>query len=397
MNRPIWLAAIVIVLAPVPGFAQPGAGGGMAGMMGGMGGGMMMGGRMMPASPVEVQRTAQVEMEGGQRLSGQIDLAPLTLQSDLGRYAIMPDKIKVIRFLKPANQDEAGNAADDAAPNPPQARAAMVMRARNRLIAGNAVADPLNPSLAVTMTRGKVVTTSGQEIIGNIYIPMDFKLELDYGTLFLAAPKLRSITFTDADQKTRSAKAGEAPSRAAGEAPDTSSTPPRYFRHEHSVIVASPAGDRVTLYDLETRKSQTLEISGSKDAPLEVTPILGKGVLALALTGPKITRIAIADLTSGTWHSQDLREPVEGRAIPVIAPGVAVYRLGRYAYAYSVEAQRWDVAELPERLRAQPIVGPNGATIEGLGHIYSFIPKAGKWEHIDVRGILDVMGAEPKK
>src|SRR5207248_3051758 len=83
-----------------------------------------------------------------------------------------------------------------------------------------------------------------QEIIGNIYIPLDFKLELDFGMLSLAAPKLRSITFTDADRKTGTAKADTAPSRAAGEAPDTSSTPPRYFRHEHAVIVGSPAGAR---------------------------------------------------------------------------------------------------------------------------------------------------------
>jgi hypothetical protein len=152
----------------------------------------------------------------------------------------------------------------------------------------------------------------------------------------------------------------------------------------------------VILYDLETKKSQTLELSGSKDAPLEVTPILAKDILALALKGPKITRIAVADLASGTWHAQDLREPIEGSVRPFVAPGLAVYCLGRYAYGYSALAQRWDVAELPEGLRAGPIVGPDGATIEGRGHIYSFIPKAGRWEHIDVRAIQDIAGAEPK-
>jgi hypothetical protein len=153
----------------------------------------------------------------------------------------------------------------------------------------------------------------------------------------------------------------------------------------------------VILYDFETKKSQTLELSGSKDAPLEVTPILGKDVLALALKGPKITRIAVADLASGTWHAQDLREPVEGSARPFVGSGLAIYCLGRYAYGYSAEAQRWDVAELPEGLRVGPIVGPNDATIEGRGHIYRFIPKAGKWEHIDVRSIRDISGAEPKR
>ena len=81
----------------------------------------------------------------------------------------------------------------------------------------------------------------------------------------------------------------------------------------------------------------------------------------------------------------------------MVAPGLAVYCLGRYAYADSAQAQRWDVAELPEGVRAGPIVGANGATIEGRGHIYSFIPKAGKWEHIDVRAIPHILQAEPKK
>ena len=82
-----------------------GMGGGMGGM-GGMGGGMMMGsGRMMAAGPTDVERAAQVEMEGGQHLSGRIDLGAIAVQTDLGRYTIMPDKIKMIRFLKPANED----------------------------------------------------------------------------------------------------------------------------------------------------------------------------------------------------------------------------------------------------------------------------------------------------
>ena len=80
MNRSICLAAIVIMLTSVTGMAQMGGMGGM-----GMGRqGMMMGGGMMPSGPTEVRRTAQVEMEGGQRLSGQIDLRPLTVQGDVG-------------------------------------------------------------------------------------------------------------------------------------------------------------------------------------------------------------------------------------------------------------------------------------------------------------------------
>ena len=144
MNRSIWLAAIVILLAPVSSLAQ----------MGGMGG-QGMGGGMIPSGPTEVRRTAQVEMEGEQRLSGQIDVRPLTVQGDLGQYAIRPDKIKMIRFLKPTNEGQVGDAVDNGAvslpqPVPPQTG---VESPANYLGAANSVVDPLNPSVAATMTR----------------------------------------------------------------------------------------------------------------------------------------------------------------------------------------------------------------------------------------------------
>ena len=114
------------------------------------------------------------------------------------------------------------------------------------------------------------------------------------------------------------------------------------------------------------------------------------------LKGPKVTRIAVADTASGTWHSQELRKPLDGRASPIVAAGVVVYNLGRDVYAYGAEAQRWDVAELPEGVRAMPSVGPGTATIESDGHIYTFAGKTGKWDHVDVRAILDGGAAEKK-
>ena len=44
-------------------------------------------------------------------------------------------------------------------------------------------------------------------------------------------------------------------------------------------------------------------------------------------------RTAVADLASGTWHPQELREPVDGRVRPIVTQGLAVYNLGRYVYA----------------------------------------------------------------
>ena len=49
----------------------------------------------------------------------------------------------------------------------------------------------------------------------------------------------------------------------------------------------------------------------------------------------------------------------------------------------------WDVATLPEGIRAVPSVSPGAATIESHGHIYTFTEKGGKWSHVDVRTLLD--------
>jgi hypothetical protein len=412
MKRTGWLAAFALMLAPSMSFAQQGPaagmmqgrGGGMGGMMqrqmgmmqgqmggmgggmGGMGGGMGGMGGMTMASGNEVRRTAQVELEGGRHLSGHIDLGPVMVNSDLGQYTLMPDKIKMIRFLKPANEAKAApkEGEDNAGAN-----------------AAGPGAGFGAPAMGPEAIRAKVITTSDQEITGTLENPAFFRLELGFGTLVPMPDKLRSITFTDGARKAEPARpaAGAAALAPAEVVPDESGEPartPRYFRHQHSLIVISPVGDRATIYDVETKKSRSLELSGTKDAPLRVTPIYGSDVVAFNLKGPKITRIAVADTANGTWYPQDLRKPFGGQATPIIAPGLAVYSVGRDVYAYSAQAHRWDVVELPEGIPAGPVVGAGGATIESHGHIYTFVPKTGKWEHIDVRAILDVVKGEKK-
>ena len=69
---------------------------------------------------------------------------------------------------------------------------------------------------------------------------------------------------------------------------------------------------------------------------------------------------------------------------------------GREGYDDDAEAQRWDVIELPVRAWARPVLGTGTVTIDSQGHIYTFPGKSGKWEHIDVRVILDGVQAEKK-
>ena len=405
VNRTGVLAILVVALASSPTFGQfGGAGGGMGGMGGGMGGqgmaaGMQaQGGRFNVAGVADVQRFAEVEMEGGQRLSGKIELRNLVVDGELGRYLIAPFKIKAIRFLKPLNDakpangpaatDNEGNRAGDDVIDVQVARQARLAAVR----AARAGAG-LGGFETSTAPRGKVITITGKEIIGTIHIPNDFRLELEFGMLVLAPDKLRSITFADIRGNDGPGKAGARvpgePNDAGRPAPARDTSPPRYLRHGNAIIVISPVGDRVTLYSFETKKSESLELSGSKDAPLGVVPILDQNLVALAMNGPKVTRIAVADMASGTWHSQELHKPIDGRAVPIVAAGVVVYNLGQDVYAYSAEAKQWDVALLPEGTRAAPTVGPGTATIESDGHIYTFSGKTGKWNHIDVRALLD--------
>ncbi len=427
MNRTGLVAAIVVMFASSSAYAQfggvggmgggggrgggtVGMGGGMGGMMGGMGG--MMGQGNRPAAAFsEIERPAQVEMEGGQLLNGKIELRPLIVDGDLGQYSITPEKIKMIRFLKPAgdanavdesnrnNNGEFGGGPEQLVARKATTKRAALMQAARAAGGLEMVGDPYSHTGMAVLTRGKVITTTGKEIIGVIHIPSDFKLDLDFGALTLAPVKLRSITFTGDDRKDKPVKAEAAAiagKDAARPAPPGDPSPPRYMRHDDLVIVIAPIGDRVTLFNLDTKKSDSLELSGSKEAPLEVTPILGENLVALMLKGSKVTRIAVANTASGVWHSQALRKPLDGQATPIVGSGVVVYKLGQDIYAYGVESERWDVAQLPDGLQANPTVGPGTVNIESDGHIYTFTGKTGKWDHLDVRAILDHAGSQKK-
>ncbi len=424
MNRTGLLTTVAVMLATSPSFAQFG---GMGGAGGGIGGGgapamMRQGGRAVGAGVTEIQRSAKVEMEGGQLLTGKINLRPVIVDADLGQYVFAPGKIKMIRFLKPVNEgkpgDEAGEAGggEEAAVVPEAAEnrvaALRVRRGGAGMMAGGfgggmggagglgMVPDANSRTGTAVLSRGKVITTADKEIIGMIHIPGDFRLELEFGALTLAPIKLRSITFTDDDplDKLANAEAAVPSTRddAGRPASGEEKSPPRYFRQGNFLIVVSPVGDRATLYNLDSKKSESLELSGSKEGPLEVSPVLGDNLVALLLKGPKVTRIAIADTASGTWHSQALRKPFEGQAVPIMAPGIVIYKVGRDVYAYSTETERWDMAELPEGSRALPSIARGTATIESNGHIFTFVGKTGKWDHVDVRALLGVVGAEKK-
>ena len=121
-----------------------------------------------------------------------------------------------------------------------------------------------------------------------------------------------------------------------------------------------------------------------------IFPVIGRGIAALALSGPKVTRIAAAG-SSGSWSTQELRKPVKV-ASPLIRNDVAVYALGRYLYAFSALTTHWAVLELPEGIpasRARPSVSGSEVRVEAGGHIYTFSSGAKAWTDLDLNSILN--------
>jgi hypothetical protein len=163
---------------------------------------------------------------------------------------------------------------------------------------------------------------------------------------------------------------------------------PSFVRLDNFLIVISPQGDKVASFNVKTGKTDVLRLSKSNDTRIEVTPIVGPGVVAFALKGPKITRIAACDGVTGALIPQDLREPVEGRVMPIVGPDVAAYVTGRYAYAFSPALNRWDVVELAAGHGEFPEVGSGHATVSAPGHIYTFSSKTARWDHISVDDVF---------
>ncbi len=207
MIRSGWLAAFALVLAPALALAQGqgggmmqrqggarqgmpgmgGMGGGMGMMGGGMGGGMGGMGGMMAANQVQARRAVRVELERGRKIDGHIELGSVRIAADLGSYAILPDKIASIRFLKVAEAPAAENA-----PEPP----------------GAAAEGNLGQAADVSEVHVKAVTTTGDEIVGVLQHPPLFVIEQGFGTLVVQTSKLRSITFTDDEPKGAAVGAG---------------------------------------------------------------------------------------------------------------------------------------------------------------------------------------------
>jgi hypothetical protein len=105
-------------------------------------------------------------------------------------------------------------------------------------------------------------------------------------------------------------------------------------------------------------------------------------LLAMAVSGAGIREFAVfCAKDQGKWYVQNLREPAGGEFIPEMSPGLVSYIVGNDVYAFSAEAQKWDMLHLDGT--AKPIVGHgSGApyiTVRQDDMVYVFRPRLGAW------------------
>jgi len=168
------------------------------------------------------------------------------------------------------------------------------------------------------------------------------------------------------------------------------------------VFVKSAKGDRVAVFDRRTGESKLLELPVPEGSRHAVTPIMGSGILALDIRGAKISRIAVytifeaGDQRRGSWYPQKLREPVD-QARAMVTTECAAYVLGRFVYAFSAHANRWDVLELPVGSHPQVsgVSGGDEFKVEYGSHLYTFNVLSGQWDDIDFNAILGYTPTAP--
>jgi RNA polymerase sigma factor (sigma-70 family) len=149
------------------------------------------------------------------------------------------------------------------------------------------------------------------------------------------------------------------------------------------IVTVSPEGDRVSILNLETGEPPA-SYQAEKGTKFGSVPT-SKEFVALGGKGPKITRIAVFEARTWQWYPLDLWEPISGEIVPMVSNNMVVYNAGRHVYAFSAPARRWDVLELEQGAKVDPLVHNQTTTVEHAGRRYFFLAKTGRWVEIDTK------------
>jgi hypothetical protein len=262
--------------------------------MGGMGG---MGGMMMPNQNV-VERLAVVEAEGGQKLTGKVQLPPITVTAELGQYEIRPQHVKEIRFSKKPGAGKPQNEENEASQAP----------------------------------NGTVITTTDKEITGSV-MTASWTLELEFGSITLDTSKIKSITFTSPPQavKEPAARAGSAPT---GRLRVNSIEGPNIA----ALIVEGPNITRVAASN--SMSGDWVPIDLRVPISGRAVPIVGPGVVAYAM-GSHVYAF------SGEQRRWDVLDLPEGaKVMPIVGPGYVRVQQGNQTHEFTSGNGKWKHVDL---------------------------------------------------
>jgi RNA polymerase sigma factor (sigma-70 family) len=145
-----------------------------------------------------------------------------------------------------------------------------------------------------------------------------------------------------------------------------------------SIITLQPKGtNRLLAHSAETGRWSAYTLPQGVTA----TPLLTGDLLAPHFQGESIPQLAVFSAKHGHWTIHGLDEPAQGQALPLVSNSLVAYAIGPRVYAYSAEADKWDVLELKEP--AQPSVDPFRVFVESGGKLAVFSLKTGTWSVFD--------------
>ena len=196
---------------------------------------------------------------------------------------------------------------------------------------------------------------------------------------------------------------------------------PHYVRFNQSLLVVSPDGSKIGLYELMTANTRPLklpriqgvrrEVIVNEQNPFDESHRRSPNVHMSAASSAwfvvldidrdrKVTRIgAFNCLNEGMWVQdenwvvQDMPEPVDRSSVRSFQG--KVYAIGRRLYAFSERAKRWGALELPPGTDAAPTTqNPYWAEIDG--RLFLFNGNTGNWDDVYNRAVDDAPSATPK-
>ncbi len=121
-----------------------------------------------------------------------------------------------------------------------------------------------------------------------------------------------------------------------------------------------------------------------------LNPFLNEQVLALGVTGNRVTTLAAMSAKEGRWNPQKLDQPYSGDVSPVVAETFEVSFLNHRIYAYSAQSDRWDLTLrlFPRVIRRIPFRRKNRRVI--------FLPRTPALTRLRIEQAVNLL-SEPRK